>query len=187
MPPEASATVDLSANLPSEQATQQLAAMQTAYDPAPPLIPANAHEADVRLAQLVNDPEWARKLMNGDIATRDEFQKLSELKASGGVGDVIADQSLVSVTQGDTGLTRNQLISTAEAMRAEQVFNDQGIEFILSDQKFAPEVVADAQFWLPHLERDENLLCPDLPDHWTHEHQVKFLRTIVTVGDGSRP
>jgi hypothetical protein len=84
-------------------------------------------------------------------------------------------------------LSRRNAISIAADMRAEQVFNDKGIEFILSDQKFPTEAVRDAQFWLPQLERDETALCPDLPDHWTHEHQVKFLRTIVSIGDGSRP
>jgi hypothetical protein len=200
MPPEASSNVDYATgaspaadtrqdiwSLTPEQATAVLAERAADFHQQAPIVPVTPHDADVALQRRINNPEWARKLMNGDIATRDEFQRLSELKASGGVTDAIADQTLISVTQGDTGVTRSNLISIAEDMRREGVFNDHGIEFILSDQKFSTEAVRDAQFWLPQLERDETILCPDLPDHWTHEHQVKFLRTIATIGDGSMP
>jgi hypothetical protein len=70
MPPETSATIDLSVTMSPEAAAQQLATMQAAYSPSAPTTPTTSHDADVRLQQLISDPAWSRKLMAGDIATR---------------------------------------------------------------------------------------------------------------------
>ena len=185
MPPEASATIDLSVTMSPEQATQQLATLQAAYSPSAPTAPTTSHDADVRLQQLISDPAWSRKLMAGDIATRDEFQRLTELKAYGDVtGDAVAGQMHVDTTIGE-GLTRRDLIGVAQDMFAEGTFNEAGIELILSDGKFPTEDVRVAQYWLGRMERNPELLYPDLGDD--REQQMKFLRTIAAIGDGSTP
>jgi hypothetical protein len=172
-----------------EQATAALAERAANFRPSAPLSPATSRDADLRLTQLINDPDWARKLMNGDMATRDEFQRLSELKAFGGVvGDAVVDEMQVETTIGDTGsgsLTRSQMISAAEDMRAEGTFNEDGIALILNDGKFPTEDVRAAQYWLGRMERNPALLYPDLGDD--REQQMKFLRAIAAIGDGSRP
>jgi hypothetical protein len=199
MPPEASSNVDYAtAASPTADTRQDIWSMtpeeagavlaeRTAdfYQPAP-LTPTTAREAEQRLAALSADGEWYRKLQAGDIATREEFNRLTVLKAGITALDPLTE-GIGETTIGDTGLTRGNLISIAEDMRAERVFNDKGIEFILSDQKFPTDAVRDAQFYLAQMERNETALCPDLPNDWPHEQQVKFLRTIVTIGDGSRP
>jgi hypothetical protein len=161
--------------------------MQAAYSPSAPTAPKTAHDADLRLTQLINDPDWARKLMAGDIATRDEFQRLTELKAYGDVtSDAAASQThVIETTIGDTGLSRSSLIGVAEDMRAEGTFNEEGIALILNDGKFPREDVRVAQYWLGRMERDPTLLYPDLGDD--REQQMKFLRTIAAIGDGSMP
>ena len=90
----------------------------------------------------------------------------------------------VDTTIGE-GLTRRDLISVAEDMRAEGTFNEAGIQLILSDQKFPREDVRAAQYWLARMERNPELLYPDLGDD--REQQMKFLRTIAAIGDGSAP
>jgi hypothetical protein len=201
MPPEASSNIDPSTgasptadtrqdiwSLSPEQAGAALEAKAAAFRPAPaPLAPSNAREASQRLAQLINDVEWARKLMDGDITTRDEFQRLSELKASGDIGDAMDEAFETTVGPGLDGpsLSRRHLISVAEDMRAESVFNEEGIAFILSDQKFPTEDVRVAQYYLGLMQRDETLLYPELPGD--RERQLKFLRGIVSIGDGSMP
>jgi hypothetical protein len=168
--------------LSAEDATAVLEARAADFRPPPaPLTPTNAREADMRLQQLINDPEWARKLMNGDIATRNEFQKLSELKVSGGIGDDVANEPLVETTIGDTGLSRRNLISAAEDMRRDQ-FSEEAIHHILSDGKFDADTVATAQYYLPRMERDPSLLCPDLPAD--RDYQMKVFRTIAAIGTG---
>jgi hypothetical protein len=82
-------------------------------------------------------------------------------------------------------LTRRQLISTAADMRAEGTFNEAGIALILSDGKFPTEDVYVAQHWLAQMERDETLWYPDLGG--SREQQLKFLRAIAAIGDGSTP
>jgi hypothetical protein len=170
-----------------EQATQKLAAMQAAYDPPPVGLHARTPtEASQMLEQLGQTPDFLHKLQNGDIAARDVFQRLTAMKAAAMPGELTAEP-ILETTVGDTGLSRRSLLSVAADMRAEQVWNDKGIEFILSDGKFPTGAVRDAQFWLPQLERDETVLCPDLPEDWPHKQQVKFLKDVITIGDGSTP
>jgi hypothetical protein len=200
MPPEASSNVDYATGTtpaadvrtdvwtlsPAEAGEILQQAAVEYHQQQVPLAPATPHEADVLLQQRINDPEWARKLMNGDIATRDEFQRLSELKAAGGAADAMVDETaIIQTTTSDTGLTRNQLIGIAEDMRAEGVFNDAGIEHILSDRKFPTQDVRVAQYYLGLMERDETVLYPDLPGD--RVCQMKFLRAIAAIGDGSAP
>jgi hypothetical protein len=186
MPPDASAIIDLSVSVSAEQVTQQLSDMQAAYSPSAPTAPTTAHDADLRLTQLINDPDWARKLMAGDIATRDEFQRLTELKAFGDViGDAISGEMQIDTTIGDSGLTRRDLIGVAQDMLAEGTFNADGVALILNDGKFPTEDVRAAQYWLGRMERNPELLYPDLGDD--RDQQMKFLRTIVAIGDGSGP
>jgi|SRR6516225_4387336 hypothetical protein len=171
----------------ADAATAVLNERSLDFRPAAPLAPTTARDAEQRLAQLINDPEWARKLMSGDMATRDEFQRLSELKAFGNVGDAVADEALIETTIGDTGsgsLTRGQMISAAEDMRRDG-FSDEAIYHILNDGKFTADTVATAQFWLPRMERDPNLLYPDWPQD--REYQLKCFRVICAIGTGETP
>jgi hypothetical protein len=88
------------------------------HQPAP-LAPANAREADARLAHLINNPEWARKLMAGDVETRREFERLTELKALGETVDAIVDPApqVIETTIGTEGLRRQDVISAAADLR----------------------------------------------------------------------
>jgi hypothetical protein len=88
---EASATVDLSATTPASEATAALDQMAAALRPVAPLSPETPHDADRRLSELVSNAEWARRYMSGDIAAREEFQKLTALKASADTAGIIAD------------------------------------------------------------------------------------------------
>jgi hypothetical protein len=199
MPPEASSSVDYATGAsPAADTRQDIWALSPAeagevlqqaaveyHQQQVPLAPATAHEANVRLQQLISDPEWSRRLMSGDIATRDEFQRLSELKAAGGeLGDAVANEMHVETTVSDTGLMRRDLISAAEDMRADG-FPDKAIEHILSDGKFDAQAVYAAQWWLPRMERDPSLLYPDLP--LDREYQLKVFRTIAAIGTDDMP
>jgi hypothetical protein len=168
-----------------EQATDQLATLQAAYDPPRVGIhAATATEASQRLAQLGETPDFLRKLEKGDLAARDEFQRLTELKNAAMPGELTVEP-ILETTAGDTGLTRRDLISVAEDMFAEGVFNEAGIELVLNDGKFPTEDVYVAQLWLERMEADETLLLPELGGD--RELQMKFLRAIAAIGDGSMP
>jgi hypothetical protein len=196
--PEASSNIDLSANpaeaaevrgdiwsMTPEEATAVLAERSLDFRPAAPLAPTTARDAEQRLAQLISDPEWARKLMSGDMATRDEFQRLSELKPGITALDPLAEQiGQVETTISDTGLTRRNLISAAEDMRRDG-FNEEAIYHILNDGKFTADTVATAQFWLPRMEQDPSLLYPDWPQD--REYQLKCFRVICAIGTGETP
>jgi hypothetical protein len=84
-----------------------------------PLAPVNAREADARLAALIADPAWARKLLSGDVATVQEFERLSALKANVSTVDAIADPAaqVIETTIGAEGLRRQDLISAAADLR----------------------------------------------------------------------
>jgi hypothetical protein len=89
------------------------------HQPPAPLSPANAREADQRLTQLISDPEWARKLMAGDVETRREFERLTELKAAGEAAEALADPApqVIETTIGAEGLRRQDVISAAADLR----------------------------------------------------------------------
>jgi hypothetical protein len=178
-----------------EQATAALEAKTAAFGPArAPLAPATAREARMKVAELISDGAFATRYLAGNIEARRQLRSLNELIASEpDISDDTLLQADVSVGPGVDGdgptLSRRDMLSAAAAMRAEQVWNDEGIDHILRDGKFSTEEVRDAQFYLAQMERDvtKTILCPDLPGNWTREHQVKFLRDIVTIGDGGGP
>jgi hypothetical protein len=184
MPPEASNDpIDPDIHtLPSSEASEILNELSRAAPPT--FTPSTPVEADVLLQQRISDPEWSRKLLNGDIATRDEFQRLSELKASGGVGDAMVDQSLVDVTSGDQSVQRAGLLSWAEGARA-RGFPNEAIDHFLAGGKFTRETVATAQHWLPRMERDETLLYPDWPQD--REYQMEAFKWIISAGTEDMP
>jgi hypothetical protein len=116
---EASATVNLSATVSAAEATTALDQMSAALRPAAPLVPTNAREADVRLAELISNADWARKLMAGDVQTRREFELLTELKTLGETVDAIVDPApqVIETTIGAEGLRRQDVISAAADLR----------------------------------------------------------------------
>jgi hypothetical protein len=101
------------------EAGQILDARAADFQQPAPLSPSTPAEADARLAVLIADPEWARRLMSGDVATRDEFEKLSALKAAADGVDVIADPvpQVIETTVGAEGLRRQDVLSTAADLR----------------------------------------------------------------------
>jgi hypothetical protein len=174
-------------SLTPQEAGEILEARAADFRPPPPLTVSTPREASMRLAQLSSDPAWARKLTSGDIATREEFQQLCALQASGEVGDAMADQMFeTTVGPGLDGpkLSRRDMLSAAADMRADGL-NEEAIYHILNDGKFTVEAVRDAQFWLPRMERDPNLLSPDLPQD--REYQLKVWRIISAIGTGDGP
>jgi hypothetical protein len=174
-------------SLSSEEAGEILEARAADFRPQAPLTASTPKEASMVLARRSSDPEWARKLTNGDIATREEFQQLCALQASADVGDAMADQMFeVTVGPGLGGpqLSRRDMLSAAADLRADGL-NEEAIYHILNDGKFAVEAVRDAQFWLPRMERDPTLLSPDLPQD--REYQLKVWRIIAAIGTGDGP
>jgi hypothetical protein len=171
------------------QATEQLAALQAVYDP--PRLDVHAStpaEASQRLAQLEKTPDFLRKLESGDVKTREEWQHLCELKAGATVLDSLGEQ-IIETTAGDTGLRRQDLISVAADMRADG-FPDKAIEHILLDGRFTQEAVSIAQHWIPRMEADESLVCPDATQWgWPEDraYQLKCFRTIAAIGTLDTP
>jgi hypothetical protein len=106
-------------SLGAEEAGAVLAERAADFHLPAPLAPANAREADARLAHLINNPEWARKLMAGDVETRREFERLTELKAAGDAADALADPApqVIETTIGAEGLRRQDVISAAADLR----------------------------------------------------------------------
>jgi hypothetical protein len=130
--PEASSSIDPSTGTSPTAETRadiwQLSASEASalleerardfHQPAP-LVPSNAREADARLATLINDATWARKLMAGDVETRREFETLTALKAAGEGPDAVADPApqVIETTVGAEGLRRQDLLSAAADLR----------------------------------------------------------------------
>jgi hypothetical protein len=200
MPPEASSNIDYATgtspaadtrqdiwSLTPEQATEILEQRALDFRPRAPTSPENSRDAALRLEELSKDVGWYRKLTSGSMEARAEFERLTALKNAAPT-EAMPGEQIFDVTTGEGGsgsLTRSQLIGIAEDMRREGVFNEKGIEFILSDQKFEPDAVHAAQVWLERMERDSSVLYPDLPPD--RERQMKFMRTIATIGTGDTP
>jgi hypothetical protein len=174
-----------------EQAGAALDRMSAALRPAPaPLVPSNLSEALQRRAELSSDPAFLKAYFDGSIDARRQMAALDRMIADASAADVLSGgpdaAQLVEVTDGATmQLTRRQLIGVAADMRAEGVFNEEGIALILNDGKFSVEDTYAAQWWLGQMERDETLLYPDLGG--TREQQLKFFKTIATIGTGDTP
>jgi hypothetical protein len=168
-------------------ATAELDRMSAALRPAPaPLAPTTARDAERRLEELKNNVDWYRKLMSGDIATRQEFDRLCALKAGAGVTelDPTIEQN-VETTIG-MGLTRRQLIGVAEDWRKDGL-PDAAIEHILADGKFTPETVRLAQEVLPRMEADPDLIYEGDGLPLDREYQLKVFRMIVAIGTTDTP
>jgi hypothetical protein len=165
----------------SEQATEQLAALQATYDP--PLVGPHAStptEAAQRLVQLGQTPDFLRRLEKGDIAAKEEWSRLSELKAAASPAEMTAEP-IMETTAGEAGLTRRDLVSVAADMAAEGI-PDRAISFILADNKFSPEDVYVAQYWHDLMERDENAFYPGLPQD--RGYQLMVFNIINSIGTG---
>jgi hypothetical protein len=154
-----------------------------------PLHPTTSHDAALRLTELSADPAFYQKLMRGDVDARRQFDELTALRAS---GDMITDPTpleLGETTVGDSGLARRHLIGVAADMRRDG-FPDRAIEHILSDGRFDAEAVAISQHWIPRMEADPNLLCPDA-EQWgwpqDREYQLRCFRTIAAIGTDDMP
>jgi hypothetical protein len=179
---------DAISSLSPEEARELVAEYTRTYHQPPPapLVPTTPREASMRLSQLRTDDAWGRKLMDGDIATIEEFHKLSALAASAAPFDPSADDVADWSSGPGLGdhLSRRNMLSAADGLRRDG-FNEEAIAHILNDGKFTTETVANAQHWLPRMERNPSLLYPDLPQD--REFQIKVFRTIAAIGDGSRP
>ena len=85
-----------------EAATAALARMTGEYINSPAPVPdagpkpedrAKAAEARLKLEALKTDPEWGKRYLAGDVATRQVFEELTAAIAAGGAGD--ADLALI--------------------------------------------------------------------------------------------
>jgi hypothetical protein len=181
-------------SLPPQEAAELLAEYSRIYHaPAPAaLTPQTPREADARLQQLISDPAWTGKLLNGHYDVVQEFHALNALKATGDIGDAMAGgEALVETTVGPgldgSKLTRRDAIGAAADLRAQGASDDE-IQLILNDQPYPADVVADARRWLPAMERDPLLRVP-LPgyDQVDRERLMGFFRRALAIGDGSGP
>ena len=171
--------------LSSDDATALLDEYAASFHQPAPLQPNNAHEARMRVAELTADPEFAKRYLEGSIEAREELRALHEMIADASVSDDTLlepfEWSLGPGLDGDgPTLSRRDMLSAADAMRRDFGFSDAAIEHILSDQKFPVQDVAIAQHWLSRMERDPNLLYPDLPAD--REYQLRVFRTINAIG-----
>jgi hypothetical protein len=203
--PEASSDVNLSADpsaaaqdrsdiwsMSAEEATAVLAERARDFHPRAPISPQTPRDADLRLQELAADADWYRKLTSGNLEVRAEFDRLTALKNAAPTEDMPTEQ-IFEVTSGDTGsgsLTRSQMIGAAEDMRRRDGFPDRAIEHILADGRFDAEAVAISQHWIPRMEADPNLLCPDA-EQWgwpqDREYQLRCFRTIAAIGTEDMP
>jgi hypothetical protein len=169
--------------LSSDEATELLNEYAASFHQPAPLQPNNAHEARRRVAELTADPEFAKRYLEGSIEAREELRALHAMIADAPVSDDLEpfDWALGPGLDGDgMVLSRRDQLAAADAMRRDFGFSDAAIEHILSDQKFPVPDVAIAQHWLSRMERDPNLLYPDLPAD--REYQLRVFRTINAIG-----
>jgi hypothetical protein len=115
--------------------------------PPPSATPQTSSEARVRLQQLTADSAWAEKLEAGDVDTRKEFTKLTELAAKDQLADAIigpaSEQPLADVTIGGNELTARNTFSAAEGLR-EAGFNDTMVLEVITGKTFTADEVAIA-------------------------------------------
>jgi hypothetical protein len=167
-----------------EEAGAVLDARAADFHSPAPLSPSTPAEADARLAQLINDPEWARKLLAGDGATRDEFQRLSELKASGSVGDAIVDETaIVETTIGAEELTRRDTIAAAAVLRNAGM-PDQAIEAVFTGQTFPPSDVHAARVLRDRCMRNPVFVDAYLKGDPEATYTMLVYNSILSAGTG---
>jgi hypothetical protein len=169
-----------------QQASEQLAAMQAAYDAksAPPVPTADqvesADDAAQRLARLTADETWMRKYAQGSRAERLEYERLTQMIAAG------ADETGMSVRVGDVevveegGLRRADLFGTLSDLNKVGIPLE-GLERIL-DGNFSDEDIAWAE-----RELDRGLATKEWTDALlrgdpTVRHEFTALCAVVSAG-----
>jgi hypothetical protein len=130
-----------------EQASKQLAEMKAKFDgPPPSATPTSPREARQRLEALGSDVAWQERYAAGDIAARDEFQKLTEMVA----GD---KDPIPGLLRGEappnevkiSGATTSREMAVAIAHLREDGITDPQIHELLSDKACTPEEIAAVQ------------------------------------------
>jgi hypothetical protein len=131
--------------LSPQAAAAELARMTVEYNQAPPTVAepgpkpedrTRAAEARVKLEALKADPEWGKRYLAGDVATRKTFDELTEAIAAGGGGD--ADLALIGhhpdghIDSGN-GATLRDMISAVPELREAGVPDDV-IKQVLEDR-----------------------------------------------------
>jgi hypothetical protein len=129
----------------ADAATAELTRLTAEYNSTPaPVVDAGpkpedrtkAAEARVKLEALKADPEWGRKYLAGDVATRKTFDELTEAIAAGGGGD--ADLALIGhhpdghIDSGN-GATLRDMIAAVPELREAGVPDDV-IKQVLEDR-----------------------------------------------------
>jgi hypothetical protein len=107
-----------------QEASEQLAAMQAAYDAqSAPQVPSaeavqDARDAEIRLAKLTSDPAWVRKYTQGSIPERREYEALTSQIAAGvdETGSVAVGE--VETLVGDRAVPRAAMIDTINDLLA---------------------------------------------------------------------
>jgi hypothetical protein len=180
---------DAIASLSPQEATELYNEYARTYHAPPPapLVPSTPSEADARLAQLITDPDWISKLMNGDLATKEEWHRLNAMKAGLTPFDASAATGDISVGPGLDGpkVSRREAIAAAADLRA-QGASDAEIQLILNDEPYPSDVVRDARYWLPRMQSDPFLRVP-LPGYQEADRGslMRFFQRAIAIGDGS--
>jgi hypothetical protein len=178
-------------SLTPDEATAVLEAYAGEFHQPAPITPENAHDADRRLTELINNPEWARKLMNGDIATRQEFQRLTELKANATAAEAIAGATpqVMGTTIGAEELTRADTISAAEHLRSIWGPESDGAiaELLDPNLAFPADFVAGAQAWKAQAMNDPAFVEMLMRgDQWATQRML-LANAAIAIGTGKGP
>jgi hypothetical protein len=118
---------------------------------SPPAPPATASEASARLDALGADRAWAQKFYSGDIAARQEFERLNVMVAEG--GDKIDIAMLGQLPPGANGEIR-ELAGTAEFLRDVGI-RDEVIRETLAGQEVTQAEHDATKRWLDQHTRDK--------------------------------
>jgi hypothetical protein len=135
-----------------EQKTAEFAARRTAPVPSREQVQ-DAHTAEMHLAALLADPNFARRYSEGGIAERREISELQEIIAAG------ADETGMSIRVGDAevvegpyGIRRHELFGALSDLKKAGI-PEEGLERIL-DGNFSDEDVEFAERELDRLKND---------------------------------
>jgi hypothetical protein len=95
----------------------------------------------------MNNVEWARKLMAGDVSARAEFQRLTELKVSAEAAEALAGPApqVIETTIGGEGVRRGDLLSAAADLRQLWAGDTDNVEAVIGDV-LNPDIQVDAAF-----------------------------------------
>jgi hypothetical protein len=108
----------------------------------------DAHDAEIRLAALMNDVDWVQKYSQGSIAERREAEQLQQMIAAGRDADGLSVRAPIEVVTGEFGIRRRDAIDSISDL-AKAGIPPEGIERIM-DGRWSD---ADVEFAQRELDR----------------------------------